>query len=168
MSFVTFKAVIQKFDEQGEKTGWSYILVPAEVAGTLKPGIKKSFRVKGKLDGYVFEKVALLPMGAGDFILPLKNEIRKAIGKEKGAGLTVKIQVDDAEILVSPELMECLADEPSALERFTKQPKSHQLYFSNWIESAKTDATKAKRISQTIMAMQKGMNYGEMIRSLRG
>ena len=32
----------------GEKTGWSYIEIPAAIAQQLKPNYKKSFRVKGK------------------------------------------------------------------------------------------------------------------------
>ena len=43
---IQFKAIIKKFNEQGEKTGWSYIEVPEEVASKIKPGYKKSFRVK--------------------------------------------------------------------------------------------------------------------------
>ena len=37
---IHFKAVIKKFGEQGEKTGWSYIEVPEEVASKIKPGTK--------------------------------------------------------------------------------------------------------------------------------
>jgi len=37
-------------------------------------------------------------------------------------------------------------------------------YFSNWIESAKTDETKTKRIAQTINALSKKWDYGQMIR----
>jgi hypothetical protein len=43
-------------------------------------------------------------------------------------------------------------------------PVSHQMYYSNWIESAKTVGTKAKRIGLTIVAMEKNMTYGEMLK----
>ncbi|MES2774292.1 MAG: YdeI/OmpD-associated family protein [Bacteroidota bacterium] len=162
-----FNAVIKRFEDQGEKTGWTYIEIPAVIAGKLKPGQKTSFRVKGKLDSYQFKTVALLPMGGGDFIMPLKADVRKAIGKRKGAILKVQMAADDAPFILCPELMECLADEPMALDRFNKQPGSHQKYFSNWISSAKTDATKAKRIAHTVTAMLAGQDYGEMIRSLK-
>jgi len=62
---VQFTAVILQFAEQGEKTGWSYVAIPAEIAGKLKPGHKKSFRVKGKLDNYPIRQQALIPMGGG-------------------------------------------------------------------------------------------------------
>lgn len=162
-----FTTKILQFAEQGEKTGWTYIRISAAIAQKLKPGNKKSFRVKGKLDEHPIRRVALLPMGEGDFIMPLNATIRKAIRKNKGASLTVLLEVDNAVIKPPADLMECLADEPKALEFFSKMAKSHQNYFGNWINSAKTDATRAKRIAQAVNAMAKSRNFGEMIRSLK-
>ncbi len=164
---VEYTTMIKRFDQQGEKTGWTYIDVPEVIAQQLKPGNKKSFRVKGRFDEYVFEGVALIPMGGGDFIIPLNALVRKAIGKTKGASLKVTIEVDPNPLLICPELIECLADEPAALAYFNKLPGSHQKYFSKWIESAKTEVTKTKRIAQTVMACARQMGYGEMIRWLK-
>src|ERR1700760_1419733 len=75
---VKFKTKILQFKERmGEKTGWSYIKVPAKIAQQLKPDNKKSFRVKGKLDDHPIGGMALIPMGGGGFILALKAAIRK-------------------------------------------------------------------------------------------
>jgi len=161
---VQFTAQIQQFAEQGEKTGWSYVTIPPDIADQLKPGFKKSFRVKGKLDAHPIAQQALLPMGNGEFILPLKAGLRKAIHKNKGAMLKLILQEDKKPLKVSSELMECLADVPKAKKKFTELPRSHQMYYSNWIESAKTSGTKAKRIGLTILAMEKNMTYGEMLR----
>jgi len=62
---IDFTTTILQFGQQGEKTGWHYIEIPADIAQQLKPGNKKSFRVKGKLDHFSFSGVALLPMGGG-------------------------------------------------------------------------------------------------------
>jgi hypothetical protein len=164
---ISFTTTILKFGQQGEKTGWTYILIPAELAQQLLPGNKKSFRVKGKLDRHSIKGVALLPIGEGDFIMPLNAEMRKEIKKQKGAVLQVQLQVDRQEIKPSAELMECLADEPEALTKFNSLPKSHQNYFSKWIETAKTEPTKAKRIAHTIHFLSKGKNFGEMLRALK-
>jgi hypothetical protein len=164
---VHFSTEILKFDKQGEKTGWTYIKVSAKIAQQLKPGNKKSFRVKGKLDEYSIKTTALIPMGEGEFIIPLKAAIRKAIKKRKGDVLAVQIEVDDSPLSVSPDLLECLNDEPKAREYFYKLPGSHRNYYTNWIESAKTDITKAKRIAQAVSAFTKGMNYGEMMRAIK-
>ena len=164
---VAFTALIKKFNQQGEKTGWTYIDIPEAIATQLLPGSKKSFRVKGWLDQYAYEGLSLVPMGGGDFILALNATIRKSIGKTKGAMVKVRMEIDTKPVIISPDLMECLQDEPKALAYFNALPPSHRKYYSNWIESAKTEATKAKRIVQALTACSQQMSYGEMIRSLK-
>ncbi|HET7899351.1 MAG TPA: DUF1905 domain-containing protein, partial [Flavisolibacter sp.] len=80
---------IEKFARQGEKTGWTYIRLTEEQAALLKPGTKTSFRVKGTLDDFPIERIALLPMGDGSFILPLNASLRKGIRKTKGDQIQV-------------------------------------------------------------------------------
>jgi hypothetical protein len=164
---VTFKATISKFGEQGEKTGWIYIKVPAAIAIQLKPGNKKSFRVKGFLDNYAFEKTSLLPLGEGDFILALNATMRKAIRKTTGATLSVKMETDERQPEPPPEFIECLKDEPGAFTAFSKLTNAYQNYFINWINSAKTDITKAKRIAHAVNALSKGLGFGGMMRKLK-
>ncbi|MFT3705805.1 MAG: YdeI/OmpD-associated family protein [Agriterribacter sp.] len=161
---ITYTTTILKFGEKGEKTGWSYIEIPVDIAEKLNPGDKKSFRVKGKIDDYAIKGVSLIPMGGGKYILAMNAAIRKGIHKSKGAMVKVQLALDKPYELLE-ELMDCLADEPKALEFFTSLPKSHQNYFSKWIESAKTETTKAKRIAMAVDAASKKWGYGEMIRA---
>lgn len=164
---IQFTAVILKFGKQGEKTGWNYIEIPSELAQQLKPGNKKSFRVKGKLDQYAIRQTALLPMGNGDFILPLNQTIRKNIGKRKGEKLKVQLETDEKPLQLSKTMMACLADEPEALSYFKGLPPSHQHYYSKWIEEAKTATTKARRIAQAITAFIRKQSFSEMMRSIK-
>lgn len=163
---VKFTTTILQFAEQGEKTGWTYIDIPADIAQQLKPGNKKSFRVKGKLDNYSFQGIALMPMGGGDFIMTLKAEIRKAIGKRKGAQVKVQLMEDDNPTPVScPELMQCLDDDPDALAFFNSLTQGHRNYFMQWINSAKTQQTRDKRIAEAVIALGKKQGYPEMLRA---
>jgi hypothetical protein len=165
---VKFTAIILQFGKQGEKTGWSYIEVPASISEKLKPGYKKSFRVKGKLDQYSIEGIALLPMGGGGFIMALNAEMRKAIKKQKGAKVKVQLEADDEfTFKLPPELMECLEEEPDALSFFHSLAKGHQSYYIKWVISAKTDETKAKRMAQMIAALIRKQDFGTMLRSLK-
>lgn len=164
---VSFTARIEKFGQQGDKTGWTYIVVPSLIAGRLKPGNKRSFRVKGKLDEHLIESVALIPMGEGDFILALNAGMRKGIRRNIGAQLEVQLEIDTKEILPPPELIECLQDEPAAWQQYQSIASSHKLYFTRWINSAKTETTKAKRIAQTVTALAAGKDYGTMLRTLK-
>lgn len=162
---ITFITTIKKFESKGEKTGWTYIEIPADLAQELKPGNKKEFKVKGKLDAYVIKRVSLLPMGGGIFIMAINANMRKAIGKRNGAMLTVKLTEDKSEFVFDSDFIDCLTDEPRANEYFQSLTGSHQRYFSKWIEGAKTAPTKAKRIAQAVNALVKKMGYPEMIRA---
>lgn len=164
---IRYTTTIQQFGEQGEKTGWTYIEIPADLAGKLKPGNKKSFRVKGKLDKYAIKGIALLPMGSGRFIMALNKPMRKAIRKNKGAMLKVELEEDSKGYQLNKEFVECLKDEPVAEKFFKKLPRGHQNYFSKWIESAVMETTRVKRIAMAVSALAKEWGYPEMIRNER-
>jgi len=165
---INYTTTILQFDEKGEKTGWTYIEVPADVARQLKPGNKKSFRVKGLLDGFAIKAVALMPMGSGNFIMAINADMRKGIHKQAGAMLQVALEADlDTQVIIPDDLQECFAYEPDALTYFNSLPQGHRRYFVNWINSAKTEPTRATRIANTITAMLHHWNYGQMIRAMR-
>jgi hypothetical protein len=162
---ITFSTTIQRFDKQGEKTGWTYIEISASQAQKLKPNTKVSFRVKGKIDDFEIEKIALLPMGNGKFIMPLNATLRKGIRKNHGDKLKVTLEVDEREIQLSRDLIKCLKDDPLAYDFFKALTKGHQQYFSKWIESAKTAQTKTKRIVMAVTALAQKQGFPEMIRA---
>ena len=158
---IQFDAIIKKFDVKGEKTGWSYIEIPEKIALQIKTGNKKSFRVKGKLDNYKIEKTSTLPMGGGNFIIPINAIIRKAIGKRKGAVIKVSLAADDRPLEINKMFIECLADEPAALDFFNSLAGSHRNYFSKWIDSAKTEETKTTRIARAVIALSRKLGGPE-------
>jgi len=161
---VKFTTILLQFAEQGEKTGWTYIQLPEDIVQQLKPGNKKSFRVKGKLDNYKISSVALMPMGDGSFIMPFNAAMRKGTGKRKGAMITVTLEEDKAPLKLNEDFITCLNDEPNALKHFNSLAGSHRNYFSKWIDSGKTDATKTKRIAMAVSALSRGLGFPEMMR----
>lgn len=162
---VQFTTTIHKFDKQGEKTGWTYIEIPADLARQLKPGNKKEFKVKGKLDAFPVKRMSAIPMGGGKFILALNAAIRKGIAKKHGALLHVQLTEDKSEFVFNADFMECLNDEPPAKEFFLSLAGSHQRYFSKWVDEAKTEVTRTKRIAMAVTALSKKWGYPEMIRA---
>ena len=164
---VSFTASIEQFGAQGEKTGWTYVRVPAKVAQKLMPGNKKSFRVKGTIDKLSIRQVALVPMGEGNFILAVNAGMRKVIKKNPGNQVKVSIEVDDQALKPPPAFIACLKDEPAAYKNYTALPRSHQHYFIRWISSAKTDPTKAKRIAQAVNGLAVGKTFAEVIRAIK-
>ncbi|GAB3571505.1 hypothetical protein GCM10027578_29870 [Spirosoma luteolum] len=175
---VSFTATLRRFGAKGEKTGWTFIDIPAAVAETLSPGQKTSFRVKGQLDALPIRQVALVPMGAsagngsdddatGPFIMAINATMRRGLRKEAGATVQVVLQHDDAPLRLSSDLLACLDDAPDARAFFDTLTPGHQLYFSNWIDSAKTLPTKTKRLSQAIRGLSLKQGYSDMIRSTK-
>ncbi|MBL7884117.1 MAG: DUF1905 domain-containing protein [Bacteroidia bacterium] len=162
---ITFTTIIYKFDTKGEKTGWTYIEIPADISQQLKPNNKKAYRVKGKLDDFSIAQVAVMPMGDGTFILPINATMRKGIHKKEGAMLLVNLEEDKSPIELDADFIMCLEDDEQACVFFKSLTKSHQQYFSKWIASAKTEETKAKRIAQSVNALSRSWGYPEMIRA---
>ncbi len=164
---VVFKTTLQKFGMQGEKTGWIYIAVPAKNASEIKANTKKSFRVKGKIDEVDIKMVAMLPMGNGDFIIPVNATLRKQLRKIQGATVIVALEEDDDILKLSSELLDCINDVPEAAEYFNTLPPSHKNYYSNWIKSAKSQSVIANRIATVIKACSMKMSYSEMMKAYK-
>lgn len=162
-----FKSIIQKFANKGEKTGWTYIDISQDIILKLKLKNKKEFRIKGVMDDVAFERLAVYPIGDGNFIIAINADLRKKLGKKEGAMLSVKFELDKSEALQSQELLDCLADDKIALKQFNSLLLSHQNYFHRYIYTAKGADTKAGRIVNTINAMHQKLNFSEMIRSLK-
>jgi len=162
---IRFETILQQFGEKGDKTGWTYIQVPQDIAEKLQPGSRKTFRVKGKLDEFSIKGVALMPMKDGSFMLPVNATMRKGIHKKKGAMVQVTIAVDKATPEIPKALKECLEDEPLALAFFLQLNLSHRNYFIKWVEGVKNEMGQAKRIAQTIDALLLKQNFVDMMRA---
>jgi Domain of unknown function (DUF1905)/Bacteriocin-protection, YdeI or OmpD-Associated len=164
MAKTSFTTIILKYGSNGDKTGWTYIQIPPDIIEQVKPGNKKEFKVKGKLDKHTIKRQSIMPMGGGSFMLPLNAGLRKAIGKKQGALLAVELAEDKSEFVFNADFIDCLADEPAGKKFFESLTGSHQRYFSKWIDSAKTEPTKVKRIAMAVNALSRKMGYPEMIR----
>lgn len=161
---IKFSAEIKKYSQNGEKTGWSYLDLPEALAIQLHSIDRKSFRVKGVLNQIPIKQLALVPIGNGDYIMPLNATIRSQLKRKVGDAVLVEITKDSGEFEIFPAFKECLLDEPEAYHFFNTLTVSHQRYFCNWIMAAKAEVTQAKRMAMAINALAKKMGYPEMIR----
>jgi|SRR6478672_6837312 len=164
---ICFTATLEKFAANADKTGWTYFIISAPISEKLKPGVRNGFRVKGKLDDHQIKQVSLLPVKGGKYMMPFNATMRKATGKKAGDKIAVEIEADDSEKKLSEDFLLCLADDPEAQQYFDSLPKSHQHYYSKWIEDAKTEPTKTKRIAIVVNGLARHMDYGAMLREQR-
>ena len=162
-----FKSTIQKFASKGEKTGWTYVDIPFDILKKLKLKNKQSFRIKGVVDDVKFEKLAVYPVGEGNYIIAINGALRKKLGKKEGAMISIKFELDQAEAIRSPELIACLAEDKMAGKQFATLLLSHQNYFHRYVCDAKTAPTKAGRIVNVINAMHQKQDFGQMVRALK-
>src|SRR5687767_4500453 len=99
---------IEQFKKPADKNAWTYVIVPAEIAQQLNPADRKIFRVKGKLDSFKIERVALLPIKNGDYFMAINKDMRKGTGKRQGAMLDIQLAIDQSEIPIPKDFIECL------------------------------------------------------------
>lgn len=133
--------VLEKFPGKG---GWTFAKVPV----TLLPSGKAfgMVKVSGSVDHFQFEGKHLMPMGNGFLFLPVSKEIRKAIEKEAGQEVFIRLIGDEIPKGIPEELIDCLNDDPGKLSLFQALGSSEQKHWVEYIYSANSDELKAARI----------------------
>jgi bifunctional DNA-binding transcriptional regulator/antitoxin component of YhaV-PrlF toxin-antitoxin module len=143
----TFTAVIQ-----AGRGGGAFAEVPfdvEEVFGDKRP------QVKATMEGESFVW-RLIRMGTPHHIVGVPKGVRDKAGKNIGDTIEITVEADNTprEVVVPADLEAALASDAEAKEFFDSLSYTHRKEYVRWIETAKRDDTRARRLVKTMKMLK--------------
>jgi hypothetical protein len=110
--------------------------------------------VKVTLNGHTYRST-IAAMG-GPPCIPLRKSNREAAGVEGGETIQVRVDLDTQPRVVKPsaDFVKALRASAHAWERWRELSYTHQREYVEWIESARTAETRARRIGRAASAIR--------------
>jgi hypothetical protein len=148
----TFTTVVERFAGTGT---WTFANIPFNCVSEF--GKKGRIKVIGMLNGHDIQST-LMPHGDGRHFIILTKEIVKKSGIEIGDTISLSLEQDNApqEIETPKEFLELLTHNQEAGAYYHKLPPSHKKEYLNYIEDAKKEETRQRRMGKAIEMLQQG------------
>ena len=145
----TFTAEIELFGKTA--TGF---MVPPDVVEALGKGKRPPVVIE--LSGYSY-RTTIAPYG-DDFFVPLNRKNREASGLTAGDTVEIGISFDAEPRTIDPpdDLAAALSTRPEAETYFDRLSYSHRREYVEWIEEAKKQETRERRIAKALDMLAEG------------
>lgn len=150
MDKIAFSATI----EQNKEMNAAFVKFPFDTEKLF--GTKGQVKIVATFDGIAEYRGSLANMGQGCHVLGLTKEIRKKINKNFGDKVNVELIRDLQErTVVIPNDAQALLDaNRDAKDFFDTLSYTNRKEFIVWIESAKKDETRAKRLAEFFVKLK--------------
>jgi hypothetical protein len=134
----------------------AYIEFPFDVKELF--GERGQVKVKALIEGKVMYRGSLAKMGYDSYVLGITQEVRKQLDKKFGEKINIVLEQDEEErtVPIPADVQEVISKNKKASEFFSRLSFTHRKEYIRWIESAKKDETRSKRIKQFMDIMKAG------------
>ena len=116
----------------------------------------KRFPVVATVNGYTWRTT--VTRMRGEFLLGLNRAVREGAGVEPGDTVEVNVELDTAarEVEVPRALANALAEDSQARVAFDRLAYTHRKEYARWIDEAKRDETRERRLAQALEMLRQG------------
>jgi hypothetical protein len=137
---------------EGGATG---ILIPFSVEKVF--GSKARVPVRGTINGFPFRS-SVFPMGGGNHYMAVNRATREGAGAKGGDSVSVVMEVDTEPrvVAVPADFKKALARNKEVKAAFDKLSYTHRKEFVQWVEGAKKEETRARRIEKALVMLVEG------------
>ncbi len=122
-------------------------------------GTRARVPVRGTINGFPFRS-SLMPM-SGCHMMPVNKILRDGAGVKPGDMVEVAMERDDEERTVEAPavLKKALAKNKEAKGNWGKLSFTHKKEMANWIEQAKQEETRVRRLAKVVSVLEKGTKW---------
>jgi len=145
----------RRFEATLEQHGsGTVVVVPFDLKETFGSGRPP---VRASVNGYTF-RTTLFTMG-GRALLGLNREVREAAGVAAGEEVSIELERDDEPrtVEVPRDLAAALAADPAVRGTFESLSYTHRKEYVRWIEDAKREETRTRRIAKAVELLREGV-----------
>jgi uncharacterized protein YdeI (YjbR/CyaY-like superfamily) len=118
----------------------------------------KRFPVAATINGYSWQ-TSVTRMRA-EFLLGLNRAVRQAAGVEVGDTVEVEVEIEldraPREVELPPALADALARSAEARAAFDRLSYTHRKEYARWIEEARREETRQRRIARALELLRQG------------
>jgi len=120
----------------------------------------KRFPVVATVNGHTWRTT--VTRMRGEFLLGLNREVREQARVEAGDTVDVELELDTAprEVEVPQALAAALALDAEADANFARLAYTHRKEYARWIDEAKRDETRERRVAEALELLRQGKTRG--------